>query len=409
MAISHVVILTQQISHYHAARYRAACERFDKVSIIPVANDADFPQFLATSGNQEFTVHPLCQGYDEYRASLSSGRIWTLTHACLNSLDPDVVVVAGWSFGESLAAIGWAKSRRRRLIMLSESQAIDAARQKARELLKRRIVMACDAALVGARPHEDYIVSLGIKRENVFHGYDVVQNSHFEKGGKEYRDRADDARAAFALPRRYLLASGRFIPKKNLAKLVEAFSQARQQARTDHHLVILGDGPTANDVRSEIEKTNLNGFVHLPGFKGYDDLPAYYGLADGFVHVPYSEQWGLVINEAAATGLPLIASSACGATSALVNHGHNGWIVNPHDVEDISARLIECMTLSEDDRLRMAANGQEIVADWNVDRFGAGLHAAAQVALQSGDYRRLPFVDRLLFRLLSRQHIEAVN
>jgi glycosyltransferase involved in cell wall biosynthesis len=405
----HIAIITQQISHYHAARYLSASEHFDQVSIIPVANDADFPEFIVKMDEGKCAVNPIFEGYDEYRRAIKSGHIGRFVHEILDGLDPQVVAVAGWSFSESLAAIGWAKSRRRHLIMLSESQAADAARQKLRELLKRRIVMACDAALVGARPHEDYIVDLGMKRANVFHGYDVVQNSHFESGANKYRNQADEARAAFALPERYLLASCRFIPKKNLVRLIEAFSRAKQEAKTSHHLVLLGDGITSNDVRSAIAKNSLNGLVHLPGFKGYADLPAYYGLADGFVHVPYSEQWGLVINEAAAAGLPLVVSSACGATSALVHHGRNGWIVNPYDIEDISTGLVECMTLSENKRARMAANGIEIVADWNVDRFGAGLHAAAQVALESGNPRRLSIFDRLLFWLLSRQHITAVN
>lgn len=405
----HAAIFTQQISHYHAARYKSACDWFQRVSVIPVANDADFPQFLTKSASQDYAIYPLCKGYEEYQAHLASGRIWASVRACLDKLNPDVVVVAGWSFGESLAAIGWAKSKCLPVIILSESQEIDAPRRKFREFLKRKIVMACSAALVGAKPHEDYVVALGMKREKVFQGYDVVDNGYFEKGAMKFRAQVSDTRAAFELPDRYILASCRFIPKKNLVRLLDAFSIATEQAKTGHHLILLGDGPTSDEVRSAIARNTLKDVVHLPGFKGYEHLPAYYGLAEGFVHVPYSEQWGLVVNEAAAAGLPLIASSACGAASALVQHGHNGWIVDPYDVEDISARLVECMTLSVRDRQRMAMKGQEIMAGWDVKRFGAGLHAAALAALRNDDPRRLSIFDRLFFWLLSRHHINAVN
>ena len=48
--------------------------------------------------------------------------------------------------------------------------------------------------------------------------------------------------------------------------------------------------------------------MHLPGFKQYDDWPVYYALATAFVHASTTEQWGLVVSEAIASGLPVIVS-----------------------------------------------------------------------------------------------------
>src|SRR5258706_11264440 len=97
------------------------------------------------------------------------------------------------------------------------------------------------------------------------------------------------------------------------------------------------------------------------GFKQYGDLPAFYGLAGGFVHVSRVEQWGLVVNEARAAGLPVIVSHSCGCAEDLVEQGVNGWAVDPFDGDAIAARLTD-LAAPNTDRTAMAARGQAIVA-----------------------------------------------
>src|SRR5438034_9827058 len=70
-------------------------------------------------------------------------------------------------------------------------------------------------------------------------------------------------------------------------------------------------------------------YVHLPGFKQYEELPIFYGLADAFIHASISEPWGLVVNEAMASGLPVLVSIACGCEGDLVKEKVNGFSFNP--------------------------------------------------------------------------------
>ncbi len=72
----------------------------------------------------------------------------------------------------------------------------------------------------------------------------------------------------------------------------------------------------------------------LPGFKPYDELPVYYALANAFVHASTSEQWGLVVNEAIATGLPVIVSNRCGCAPELVNG--NGFTFDPTNEDELT-------------------------------------------------------------------------
>ncbi|MGB3797317.1 MAG: hypothetical protein WA957_13570, partial [Alteraurantiacibacter sp.] len=173
-----IAILTQQVSHYHAARYRAAEAVFKEVIPLSVRNAADFAEFLSDAG----AGRRICEGDEDYRAAVADGSLWDRVTCTLAKISPDVVAVAGWSFPESLAAIAWAKRNGRGVAMMSASQAHDGPRSGWREWIKSRVVKSCDAGLVAAQGHRDYLVQLGMRRDAVSLGYDAVDNAHFGKG-----------------------------------------------------------------------------------------------------------------------------------------------------------------------------------------------------------------------------------
>lgn len=402
-----IAVFAQQIGHYHAARYEAAMSVFDCLTVISVMNAADFLEFLSTDVGS-FDMVRLFDDRESYMAAVRGGGVHRAVHAALDALKPKIVAVAGWAFPESLSAIIWAHDNGARTIMMSESQELDATRRKMREGIKSRVVRACDAALVGGRFQREYIVRLGMPRERVFLGYDAVDNRHFSEGADRARMDAPSIRDHHGLPNRYILASARFISKKNLTGLVTAFARALELAPTSHDLVILGDGPERTALQAAIASAGLGSRVLLLGFKDYETLPAIYGLADGFVHVSLAEQWGLVINEAAAAGLPLVVSKPCGAAAELIQPGNNGILVNPADVEEMAAALKHIMTRGDADREAMGEASRRIVADWGTKRFADGLRKAAEAALDTR-LRRLSLPDRALLSLMARQYVSDVS
>lgn len=402
-----LVILTAQIGHYHDARYRALAAAGSDVTVVATQNEADFAEFMAVETGG-YPAQRLFEGREAYRHAAVEGRVWPAVQRKLAALDPAVIAVAGWATPESFAAIAWARRHRRRLAMLSASQRTDAARSRWREWVKARVVGHCDAALVGGPSHLDYIAALGIPRDRAFMGYDAVDNAHFAAGADAARADAEATRARLGMPGRYFLASARFIPKKNLLRLVRAYAMTLKNRPDVPDLVILGDGPERGAVEAAIAAAGLVERVHLPGFCGYADLPALYGLSDGFVHVSTSEQWGLVINEAAASGVAAIASSACGATPSLVRDGVNGFVVDALDERSIAAALADLVELSRDRRLEMGAASRRIVADWGPERFASGLLSACDSA-RACPARGLAPWDHALLRFLAGQSIATVE
>jgi glycosyltransferase involved in cell wall biosynthesis len=119
--------------------------------------------------------------------------------------------------------------------------------------------------------------------------------------------------------------------------------------------------------------------VYLPGFKPYDELPVYYALANAFVHASTTEQWGLVVNEAIASALPVIVSERSGCIPELVNG--NGFVFDPANEHELTDRMLDMASLSDQERKHLGDNSYRIAANFAPERFGEGLGRAASVAM----------------------------
>jgi glycosyltransferase involved in cell wall biosynthesis len=102
-------------------------------------------------------------------------------------------------------------------------------------------------------------------------------------------------------------------------------------------------------------------------------------MADVFVFPTLGDIWGLVINEAMSAGLPIITTSAAGASADLIKD--NGFIVPPGDTETLSDRLIE---ISTKDKLReeMGRRSLDIISDFTIEESAKGFIAAIDSILQ---------------------------
>src|SRR5204863_1498925 len=137
-----------------------------------------------------------------------------------------------------------------------------------KEFIKRQIVDLYSAALVGGKRHVEYLVELGMARDRIFSGYDVVDNAYFERRAFEIRNShlrrgyggqaAFEIRKKYGLPETYFLASARFIEKKNLTRLIRAYAEYRErsQGAEPWNLVMLGVGPMRETLNSQVSTLN---------------------------------------------------------------------------------------------------------------------------------------------------------
>ena len=411
-----IAVVFQHIGPYHHARLNAAAEKL-LVTGLEWSARRYYPWGAAASPARYHKVSLFPEAGDRDPGDAQLRRAF---YAAVQQARPDVVAVNGWNDFGSLAAADCCVRRGIPMVVMSESARRDEPRNWWRERVKRRIVDLYSAALVGGRRHVEYLIELGMSRERIFTGYDVVDNAYFARRALEFRNShlrrgcggqaAFEIRKKYGLPENYFLASARFIKKKNLPSLIRAYAEYRQRSEVRGQrselsngnapwaLVILGDGPLKSDLCRLISDLRLNGHVHVPGFKPYDELPVYYAFAKAFVHASTTEQWGLVVNEALASGLPVIVSSRCGCVPELVRD--NGFTFDPVDEHELASRLSTMASLSHDERQRLGDASYRIAVNFAPERFGAGLEQAAHLALR--DPSKASLLGRALIRLLSQ-------
>lgn len=391
-----VALLFDHFGPYHHARLRAAGQRLDVTGL----------EFRARS--REYAWEPgAAEGLPIVTVPEGDAGLSSTLQELLTKLDPEVVAIPGWSSPEALAALCWCLNARVPAVLMSESCAHDEPRRGWKEWVKRRIVRLFSAALVGGSLHCRYLEDLGMESLRVFLGYDAVDNAYFKEGAE--RALAEGLVGAVASENTgSFLASARFIEKKNLPRLLDAYAAYRIEvsrvsgASFPWKLTLLGDGELRATLQTQVHSLGLEKHVSMPGFLQYADLPRHYARASAFIHASTTEQWGLVVNEAMASGLPVLLSNRCGCAPDLVREGVNGFTFDPNDTQGIAAAMVRVTALSADERTSMALSSASIIENWGPERFGHGLEQAAASA-RSSPLRRAGLIDRVLLFLLSRR------
>lgn len=370
-----IAILFSNFGPYHLARLQAfknvcASEKWSCNGIELAQHQAEYPWKPANKKLKD-TIIPVTKNQQLEKINFIT--LIKQLYRVLFQVKPDVLVVSGYSRPAMLCAVLWTVINRKKAILLSESKKDDAVRISWQENLKSWLIKFYQSALVGGRIHKDYLAELGMSSQAIFPGYDVVDNSAFTPQEIKSLPRV--------LNKPYFLAINRFIPKKNLLNLIESYSQYRQSAREKAwDLVLCGDGELREQIKAKIIELNLQNFIHLPGFLQQEQMLTYFAHANCFVHASTTEQWGLVVNEAMAAGLPVIVSERCGCFEDLVIEGVNGYGFNPENKE----QLTQLMTEISSENIDLQEMGQasfEHIKNYSPDYFATGLKQAVEYAI----------------------------
>jgi 1,2-diacylglycerol 3-alpha-glucosyltransferase len=298
-----------------------------------------------------------------------AGAVW----AKLNQLRPSSVLVPGWYTAPALAAAVWARVHRRRSILMSETTEQDDRRVWWKECFKRLLIKALfDFGVAGGKPHIRYLVQLGFPLNKVARFYDVVDNLFYEKAADLARQ-SPKLRLISGLPQSYFLYVGRLAPEKNLSMSLRAFAQYRRSGGT-WSFVLVGDGPERAALEQQSHELGLDEHVAFAGLKATRDITTYYAFAGCFLLPSIREPWGLVVNEAMASGLPVIVSTRCGCAEDLVDSGGNGYVFDPTNAPELSDRMLLVGASRQAKLDAMSQRSREIIAGYSPE------HWAAEVA-----------------------------
>ena len=159
--------------------------------------------------------------------------------------------------------------------------------------------------------------------------------------------------------------------------LLRAFAALKPDLR-EAGLLLVGYGPEEARLKELASAFNADD-VHFAGHVRLEDLPGYYACADVFVLPSWGEPWGLVLNEAMAAGLPVIATDQVGASVDLIRDGVNGYVLPARDPAALARALHQVLA----DPSRAAQMGQQsaqMIAPVNFDVAAQGILTAVRCA-----------------------------
>jgi 1,2-diacylglycerol 3-alpha-glucosyltransferase len=370
-----VAVIFINYGPYHFARLKAfqeICGQFQwsVIGIELASSQIEYPwkvrkeeqvdNFISVIDNQKF---------EEVTTFKLVGKVLSV----LTKINPDALAIAGYSHPGMLAVLAWSMWNKKTAILMSESKEDDNKRYPILEKIKTFIISKYQAALVGGKPHYRYLAHLGMNTEGIFMGNNVIGNDDFHPNHTK--------NLSHPIQKPYFLAVNRFVSKKNLLNLILAYGLYRQASSGNTwDLVLSGDGELRADIEKKISDLGLQESVHLTGFLQQKELLPYFAHASCFIHASIQEQWGLVVNEAMAAGLPIIVSKHCGCVEDLVLEGVNGFSFDPSN-QDQLVKLMLKMSTSQNIK-NMGKASLDRIQHFSPDYFAKGLMEAINYALK---------------------------
>jgi glycosyltransferase involved in cell wall biosynthesis len=367
-----MVIVTEIIAPYRIPVFNALAQRHDVEPhvIFLSETDASLREWTVRKKEIEFSYEILPsfrRRVGKFNLLLNRG----ITQA-LQAASPDVLLCGGYSYVASWQAAGWARRNHIPRLLWVESTARDLRGGYAPvERLKRRFIESSDGFVVPGRSSAEYLKSFGVADHTIFYAPNAVDNGFFATTAAAHVSgvRRED------LPPKFFLYVGRLVREKGVFDLLTAYSRIPRAIRDEFGLVFAGNGPCRPELEQLAARVD-GGTIFFTGFLEREELASLYAQAYLLVFPTHSDPWGLVVNEALACGLPVIATGVAGCTADLIEDGWNGCVVSSRDLSQLAAAM---ESLARDASLRdaMSMRCRERILNYSPEACAEGLARAA--------------------------------
>jgi len=340
-----VAVLWTQLSGYLHACLQALVDRGVEVLVVHEAGDpnAPFDPDAVTAGFRahEWGDEPDAAAIDEL----------------LDKFDPDAILACSWNVG-AYRKVCRARRHRTLRIFSMDNQWHGTAKQWAGVASARWVLQPTyDGVFLCDERQANFAARLGFPAERLIWGLYSGDHPRF----------AAVARArGGALPPKAFLFVGRLVPEKGVDVLAAAYRRYRDLVDEPWSLTVAGTGPDKH-LLDRVDGVKQLGFVQ-PG-----DLPDVFAEAGCLVLPSRFEPWAVVIHEAAAAGLPIVCSRACGASTRLVLDGYNGVVVTEGDTEALARALLRLHRTDDDERRAMGVASESLAAQYSPEQWSGRL------------------------------------
>lgn len=183
---------------------------------------------------------------------------------------------------------------------------------------------------------------------------------------------------------RHFTIVARLVPKKNLHMALDAYAKYKEINTDVRPLHICGSGPLVQELKDKAKILNIDNNIVFHGFVQTEDIAKLLGSSIALILPSTEEQFGNVVIEAQAMGLPVLLSDVCGARDRLVRSAVNGFIFEPDNPNGLAWFM---NTLVNDKNLweKMCLASTEFGARGDVASFAKGIHALINNAEKKND------------------------
>jgi glycosyltransferase involved in cell wall biosynthesis len=257
----------------------------------------------------------------------------------IDGWNPDAILVYGWKFKSHLKVIRYFRNKipvwfRGDSTLLDDKRNI---KNIFKNIWLKWIYRHIDLAYYTGANNERYFLNYGLKSNQLKEAHHAVENERFQNTDRRYSAKALRRRDELNIAPGSVvfLYAGKLSPKKGVYILLNAFKElANEQA----HLLIVGNGPLENKLKTSYDSLNNVTFID---FQNQSVMPVVYQMCDVFVLPSFGpgESWGLAVNEAMASGKPVIVSDRCGCAIDLVDNGVNGYLFKAGNSDELSSKM----------------------------------------------------------------------
>ncbi|SEP93700.1 glycosyltransferase [Thalassovita taeanensis] len=256
--------------------------------------------------------------------------------------------------------------------------------------LIRRFANKCDAVIVPTPVARDYMRLIGVDRPVHVQPTGLDLEKFEPPNGprlSELRQEVNpDGRLVF-------VTVSRLSPEKNIHFIIAAMERLKSRDTAPFRLLVLGDGDERAPLEKMVKARDLEGDVTFLGNIDGSIVPQYLAISDVFVFASRSETQGMVVLEAMAAGLPVVAVDSSGV-DAFVSNGTTGYRT-PEDIVQWTAALSR---LIDDPHLRKALgeNAKAVAHGYSTDKFAASVALHYEGLVQSSLSRSKHRIDKSL-------------
>lgn len=255
----------------------------------------------------------------------------------------------------------WLWMRRRRVFLMGCSKFDDLPRSLPRELLKYLAFLPFQGAIASGKRSTDYFRFLGIKK--VVGEYNTLSISRIrQSAGVPIAPDGDSYQS------RNFIIVARLVTKKNLFLALEAFALFKRLTDSNRKLLICGSGPLESALKLHAAGLKVDQSVVFEGFVQTEDVSQRLASSLALILPSIEEQFGNVVIEAQAMGLPVLICEVCGARDHLVRNWINGFVFEPDNAEGL-AQFMTLLDKDEDLWRRLCAGATATSSKGDVSLF----------------------------------------